>query len=105
MKTLADSAVPLSTETSTENVADSAVPLTPGTPNFVIILADDLGYGDVGFHGSTEARTPNLDRLATEGIQFTNGYVASRHSAVPPGPRILTGRHPAKNGVGNEPTI
>ena len=77
MKTLADSAVPLSTETSTENVADSAVPLTPGTPNFVIILADDLGYGDVGFHGSTEARTPNLDRFAAGGIQFTNGYVAS----------------------------
>ena len=93
----ADSAVPLSTETSTENVADSAVPLTPGTPNFVIILADDLGYGDVGFHGSTEARTPNLDRFAAGGIQFTNGYVASSYCS-PSRAAILTGRHPAKTG-------
>ena len=82
---------------STKNAAELATPATPGTPNFVIILADDLGYGDVGFHGSTEARTPNLDRLAAGGIQFTNGYVASPLCS-PSRAALLTGRHPAKTG-------
>ena len=86
-----------SNKPSTENDAEPAAPATPGTPNFVIILADDLGYGDVGFHGATEARTPNLDRLAAEGIKFTNGYVASPFCS-PSRAALLTGRHPAKTG-------
>ena len=45
-------------------------------PNIVIILADDLGYGDVGCFGATKIRTPNLDRLAREGMKFTDFYVA-----------------------------
>ena len=82
---------------STKNAAELVSPTPTGTPNFVIILVDDLGYGDVGFHGSTEARTPNLDRLAAEGIQFTNGYVASPFCS-PSRAALLTGRHPAKTG-------
>jgi arylsulfatase A-like enzyme/acetyl esterase/lipase len=45
-------------------------------PNIVLILADDLGYGDVGCFGGTRARTPNLDRMAAEGVCLTNFYVA-----------------------------
>ena len=57
--------------------------LTPGLaaepqpPNIVLIVADDLGYGDVGFNGSTQIRTPRLDRLAAEGVVFAEGYVSS----------------------------
>jgi len=46
------------------------------TPNVVILLADDLGYGDVGCYGSKTIRTPNIDRLAREGTRFTSFYVA-----------------------------
>ncbi len=46
-------------------------------PNFVFIVADDLGYGDLGFTGSKQIKTPNIDRLANTGINFTEGYVSS----------------------------
>ena len=45
-------------------------------PNIVIILADDLGYGDVGCFGATQCKTPHLDRMAAEGVKFTSFYVA-----------------------------
>ncbi len=46
-------------------------------PNIVFILADDLGYGDLGCYGQTKIRTPNLDRMAAEGMRFTNFYSGS----------------------------
>jgi len=46
-------------------------------PNFIIIFCDDLGYGDIGCFGSTKHRTPNLDRMAEEGMRFTSFYVTS----------------------------
>ncbi len=50
-------------------------PLAAATkPNIVFILADDLGYGDLGCYGQTKIKTPNLDRLAAEGMRFTNFY-------------------------------
>src|SRR5688572_11425822 len=45
-------------------------------PNVVLILADDLGYGDLGCFGSKALKTPNLDRLASEGTRFTSFYVS-----------------------------
>ncbi|MFT5296932.1 MAG: hypothetical protein ACI9YH_002959, partial [Colwellia sp.] len=45
-------------------------------PNFIVILTDDQGYADVGFNGSKDIRTPNIDRIANEGTKFTNGYVS-----------------------------
>src|SRR5690606_13501702 len=49
----------------------------PKLPNIVIINMDDLGYGDVGAYGATEINTPNIDRLANEGVRFTDGYATS----------------------------
>ena len=46
-------------------------------PNFVIILADDLGWGDLSCQGSTTIATPRLDRLAKEGVRFTDAYAAA----------------------------
>ena len=61
-------------------------------PNVIIIFADDLGYGDVGSYGQTKIRTPNLDRLAEEGIRFTQHYSGSPVCA-PSRATLLTGRH------------
>ena len=47
-------------------------------PNVIVIMADDLGYGDVSCYGATELDTPNIDRLAAEGQRFTSGYCSLR---------------------------
>jgi arylsulfatase len=46
-------------------------------PNIIFILADDLGYGELGSYGQTKIRTPNIDRLAAEGMRFTQHYSGS----------------------------
>ena len=46
-------------------------------PNVIFILADDIGYGDLGCYGATKHRTPNCDRLAREGVRFTDGHAPS----------------------------
>lgn len=74
---------------------------TSGTPpSIVLILADDLGYGDVGFTGSTQIRTPHLDRLAREGVIFTQGYVTAPVCS-PSRAGLLTGRHQVRFGFDN----
>ena len=65
-------------------------------PNIVIIYADDLGYGDVGAYGSTELKTPNIDKLANGGVRFTNGY-ASSATCSPSRYALLTGNYPWRN--------
>jgi arylsulfatase A-like enzyme len=55
----------------------SAAQPAPPRPNIVFLLADDLGYGDLGCYGQTKIRTPNLDRLAAEGMRFTQHYAGS----------------------------
>ncbi|WP_150107476.1 sulfatase [Pedosphaera parvula] len=64
-------------------------------PNFVFILADDLGWKDVGFNGSTFYETPNLDRLAREGMRFTDAYAACSVCS-PTRASIMTGKYPAR---------
>ena len=66
-------------------------------PNFILILADDLGYADVGFHGLEDFTTPNIDRLAASGIQFTNGYVSHAYCS-PSRAGLLTGRYQHRFG-------
>ena len=70
---------------------------TDRRPNVVLIFVDDLGYGDAGFTGGSEARTPNLDRLAAEGVVFANGYVTHPFCG-PSRAGLLTGRYPARFG-------
>jgi arylsulfatase A-like enzyme len=70
----------------------------PGPPNIVVILADDMGYGDLGSYGNTRIRTPNLDRLGAEGARFTNFYVAAPVCA-PSRVAIMTGRWPPRTGI------
>ncbi|MCY1719363.1 arylsulfatase [Prolixibacteraceae bacterium Z1-6] len=65
-------------------------------PNIVIIYADDLGYGDVSCYGATELQTPNIDKLADEGIRFTQGYSTSA-TCTPSRYGMLTGQYPWKN--------
>jgi arylsulfatase A-like enzyme len=68
-------------------------PLAAATrPNIVFILADDLGYGDLGCYGQTKIRTPNIDRLAAEGMRFTNFYSGCSVCA-PSRCTLMTGKH------------
>ena len=80
--------------------SDSPVESRP--PNFVIILADDLGYGDVGFTGSTQIRTPNIDALAKDGVIFEQGYV-SAPVCGPSRAGLMTGRNQVNFGFDNNP--
>lgn len=66
-------------------------------PNILVILADDLGYSDLGCYGG-EIETPNLDRLAREGMRFTRFYNASR--SCPTRASLLTGLYPHQAGIG-----
>ncbi len=65
-------------------------------PNIVIIYLDDLGYGDVGAYGATAVKTPNMDKLASNGLKFTNGY-ASSSTCTPSRYALLTGVYPWRN--------
>lgn len=67
-------------------------------PNFIIILADDLGYGDLGSYGHPTIRTPHLDKMAQEGTRFTQFYVGA-NVCSPSRAALLTGRLPIRNGV------
>ncbi len=71
-------------------------------PNVVVIVADDLGYADVGFHGCKDIPTPHLDRLAASGTRFTSGYV-SHSFCSPTRAGLMTGRHQQRFGHENNP--
>ncbi|WP_020208762.1 sulfatase family protein [Gilvimarinus chinensis] len=69
-------------------------------PNILVILADDLGYGDLGYTGSKEIRTPTIDELAAGGVVLTNGYVTHNYCG-PSRAGLLTGRYQARFGMEN----
>jgi len=74
-------------------------------PNVIYILADDLGYGDLGCYGQKEIKTPTLDKMATEGIRFTRHYSGSPVCA-PSRCTLMTGLHTGNAKIrGNSPTV
>ena len=87
---------------------------TDQPPNIIVILADDLGYGDLGCYGQQQIQTPQIDKMATEGMRFTSFYAGATVCA-PSRAALLTGRHnghatvrgnqPFPQQLGNEPTI
>jgi len=66
-------------------------------PNVIVILTDDQGYGDVGYHGNPHIKTPTIDSLASRGIKLTHFYVSPR--CAPTRAALMTGRYPEKTGV------
>lgn len=79
--------------------AGSAAPAEPDrSPNFIIIYTDDLGYGDLACYGHPTIRTPHLDRMAAEGMRFTDFYSACS-VCTPSRAALLTGRLPVRSGM------
>jgi arylsulfatase A-like enzyme len=72
------------------------------SPNVIIILADDLGYADVGFNGCKDIPTPQIDKIAKEGVKFTNAYV-SYAVCGPSRAGLITGRYQDRFGFGRNP--
>src|SRR4051812_827916 len=85
-------------------VALLATPLqaaeAPARPNFVVVLTDDLGYGELGCYGSPVALTPHLDRFAKQGLKLTQCY-AGHPNCSPARAAMLTGRIPFRTGIHN----
>ena len=75
--------------------ACSRAPAPP--PNFIVILADDLGYADIGVYGSERNRTPHLDRMAAEGLRFTD-FHSNGPMCTPTRAALLTGRYQHRFG-------
>jgi len=73
-------------------------------PNFIIILTDDQGYADVGFNGCEDIPTPHIDRIAHEGVRFTNGYV-TYPVCSPSRAGMITGRYQGRFGYRRNPTL
>src|SRR5262245_57159395 len=69
----------------------------PQQPNIVVIVADDLGYGDLSCYGSKDIRSPRLDQLAKQGVRLTDAY-ANAAVCSPTRAALITGRYPQRSG-------
>jgi arylsulfatase A len=69
-----------------------------GKPNVVLIMMDDMGYGDLGSYGAPDVRTPNIDRLARQGVRLTEGY-SNGHVCTPTRTALISGRYPQRFGL------
>src|SRR5436309_15645295 len=76
----------------------------PAHPNIVVILADDLGYGDVSFNGCPDFTTPNIDSLTNTGVRCSNAYVTHPFCS-PSRAGLLTGRYQQRFGYENQPGV
>lgn len=80
------------------SVAYASSDIEKSLPNVVLIFADDLGYGDLGCYGATKLKTPNIDRLATEGRRFTDAHSASS-VCTPSRYALMTGEYPHRKNI------
>ena len=92
MRTLCLSLIALVAATTAPVLAQSA------RPNVVVFIMDDLGYGDVGSYGAPDAKTPNIDRLAREGVKLTDFY-ANHANCSPTRTGFITGRYQQRYGI------
>ncbi|XP_078452012.1 steryl-sulfatase-like [Lampetra fluviatilis] len=76
----------------------------PRRPNFVLMMADDLGIGDVGCYGNHTIKTPNIDRLAQEGVKLTQ-HIAAASLCTPSRAAFLTGRYPVRSGMASRGSL
>ncbi len=79
-------------------------PPAPRRPSIILILADNIGYGDLGCYGQTKIKTPNLDKLATEGLRFTSFYTGSPEDAAARA-ALLTGMEPRHLHAGTNQSL
>jgi len=86
------------------NTANNNSAQTEALPNLVVVMTDDMGYADVGFNGCKDIPTPNIDRIAENGVKFTEGYV-SFPVCGPSRAGFLTGRYQDRFGFTTNPTI
>src|SRR5690349_21470371 len=77
--------------------APGQTPGQPKRPNVVVVITDDQGHGDLGFHGNPQIKTPNLDRLARQSVRMRHFYVAP--VCAPTRASLLTGRYNYRTGV------
>ena len=100
---MGNGAAPQRRQVLTGLAAMGAVAAAPARrpPNIVVVLADDLGYGDLGIQGSNLIATPNLDRLARQGVRMTDFY-ASANICTPSRAGLQTGRYPIRTGLAYE---
>ena len=97
LRRLAASACAIAALLAASGCADA--PRSPAdSPNVVLIFVDDLGYNDVSYNGATDIQTPNIDRLAAEGVVFSNGYVTHPFCG-PSRAGLMTSRYPARFGM------
>lgn len=80
--------------------SDAAGPEVDRKPNFVLMMVDDLGIGDIGCYGNDTIRTPNIDRLASEGVKLTQ-HIAAAPLCTPSRAAFMTGRYALRSGMGS----
>jgi arylsulfatase A-like enzyme len=85
--------------TADAQASSDSVQMAASRPNIVLIMADDMGFSDLGSYGSPIIQTPNIDGLAATGLRFTQFYNAAR--CVPTRASLLTGLHPHQAGIGH----
>src|SRR5215207_1866750 len=80
----------------------AGIALAADRPNIIFIVADDLGYGELGSYGGKDIPTPQIDSIARNGVRFTNGYVTTPFCAASRA-ALLTGRYQTRFGFDNNP--
>ena len=81
-----------------DETADASPVAQGAAPNFVILIADDLGWNDLGAYGNRQVHTPNIDRLAASGLRFDNAFLTTSSCSASRA-SILTGKYPHSNGL------